>query len=307
MNRKNFLTTALLGFALAVLPRRSEGAYNRAHPMDGAASVPRQCPAPSAVDVDRAKRARHAEVVAKWLDDSLEPVATWVDDVAPPAPKLSGISLPYVSVWCQCPACNGSGFRGEDRDQCGYCGMAGRLVTTEIFGMYNAEGNAEVWRALVWHEWSQRNWKEGDGPQPWLPGMLYYIGQQHPEVYDTVVREYIFEWLEKRFDKAHAEAQAVAFVAEVERNNRQDEKLKHLYERDDKIAIRAIKPTYHPGYVDMGGTHRIVWHGSDGVLQSSFNDWDFHSEATANAEAESCRKLFPSLKISVEGRARQTA
>lgn len=158
----------------------------------------------------------------------------------PPMPKVSGVNA-GGGIWCQCPACLGSGFRGEDRDKCGYCRMNGYLVTTETFGMYNGEGNAEVWRAMVWHEWSQRDWKESvDGPQPWLPGMLYYIGQQHPEVYDTVVRENIYLWLEKRFDKAHAQAQYDAFVAEVERNDLLDGKFKHLYEYDDAAKKRTL-------------------------------------------------------------------
>lgn len=152
-------------------------------------------------------------------------------EAVPPMPKLSGAT--GKSLVCQCPACFGKGFikrmhkdQCVDTEACSYCHMNGHLVTTETFGMYNGEGNAEVWRAMVWHEWSQRNWKESDGPQPWLPGMLYYIGQQHPEVYDTVVCENVYLWLEKRFDKAHAQAQLDAWVAEIKRNDLADREIK---------------------------------------------------------------------------------
>lgn len=176
---------------------------------------------------EAASNRRHEEKMQGIRDQVLEKIKNLPapEVVAnPPMPKLSGAS--GKSLVCRCPACFGKGFikrihedQCVDTESCSYCHMNGHLVTTETFGMYNGDGNAEVWRAMVWHEWSQRNWKESDGPQPWLPGMLYYIGQQHPEIYDTVVRENIYLWLTKRFDKAHAQAQLDAWVVEIQRND----------------------------------------------------------------------------------------
>lgn len=206
MNRKNFPTTALMGLGLAAVPRKAEGT-----PPAPLAGIAKKLP-------------------CDLIKTSYEGLSV-VNIPAPPVagtPKLSGASGNLL--FCQCPACNGSGFirrMHKDTEACSYCRMVGHLVTTETFGMYNAEGNAEVWRALVRHEWSQRNWKESvDGPQPWLPGMLYYIGQKHPEVYDTAVRDNIYTWLEKRFDKAHAQAQYEAWVGEIVRNIREEESAK---------------------------------------------------------------------------------
>lgn len=223
MNRRNLLTLSIATL-LGGIASRVSGAGKAIKAPEAAASLPK------GTSEGRLLYRKGSELLT--LDELFK------SSSVPPALNLSGVHfadgparpdrVPNGSIWCQCPACSGSGFRGEDRDQCNYCKMAGKLTTSESFGMYTGKGNAEVWRALVWHEWSQRNWRESDGSKPSLPGMLCLIGQQHPEVYDTAVRENIFVWLTKRFDKKHAEAQFVAFVAEVERNNRQDEKLKRV-------------------------------------------------------------------------------
>lgn len=225
MNRKHFIAIAATSIVAAAFSREVKGAVRAIKPpVIPAGRDIRQSPvfADGAAQIPTSRESRLTAAVGA--------------DIAPicgvlPLPKLSGYT--EKSLVCQCPACNGSGFRGEDRDECGYCHMNGILTTTERFAMYNDEGNAEVWRALVWHEWSQRNWKESDGPKPWLPGMLCHIGEQHPEVYDTAVRDRIFAWLENRFDKAHAQVQYDAWVAEVECQNREHEKYKAIYARHE--------------------------------------------------------------------------
>jgi hypothetical protein len=204
MNRRNFFTAAM-ALGLAVISRKAEAA-------------PAQIKAPRPT----IRTSYEGSDVVNIEVASLPPVSGVYQGEWLYRPS----AVPSGSLWCQCPACSGSGFRGEDRDECSYCHMAGKLTTTETFAMYNGEGNAEVWRALVWHEWSQRNWKESDGPQPWLPGMLCYIGEKHPEVYDTAVRDNIYTWLEKRFDKSHAQAQYEAWVGEIVRNIREEEAAK---------------------------------------------------------------------------------
>jgi len=227
MNRRNLLTLSL-ATVLGGIASRVSGA--------GAAKPPKASWALDSISAPPVP-------LAGWNLPTPKPSDQWVYDDGSPTSPLSGR---YIEgrFWCKCPACYGSGFRGADRDECSYCKMDGRLVTTETFAMYNGEGNAEVWRALVWHEWSQRNWRESDGPRPWLPGMLYYFGQRHPEVYDTAVRDYIFAWLEKRFDKAHAQAQYDAWVAEIKRHEvYPDEK---RYGRDG--ALEEV-PYFAPGCI----------------------------------------------------------
>jgi hypothetical protein len=150
-------------------------------------------------------------------------------------PAVSGHIPEAGVIWCACPNCNGVGFVGGE-DSCGYCKTAGMFTRTDTsrFGMYGVEGGAEVWRALVWHEWSVSNYyREDKGPKPYLAGMLCNIGDRHPEVYDTAVRECLFTYLEAQHGKAHAEAQLSQWYAEVEKQNREDARYKSLYARDD--------------------------------------------------------------------------
>lgn len=224
MDRRNFFTAAM-ALGLAVIPRKVEAAppalVTKAKKLSLMPTVTK-----THAEVEEMYRKSRPAIRTSYEgpdvvnipasypspDFYCSPEAVENRKAVEPEPKLSGAS--GKSLVCRCPACLGSGFRGIDRDECGYCHMNGHLVTTETFGMYNGEGNAEVWRAMVWHEWSERNWRESDGPKPWLPGMLCNIGEKHPEVFDTAVRENIFVWLEKRFDKTHAKGQIEAWAKE---------------------------------------------------------------------------------------------
>lgn len=275
MTRRSILTTALISLTAFFLPRRSEAATHLPN-------IPRKVAEPAPVP---------SELIQPFATD--RPHGHETGGILGNVTKLSGVSLPFVSVWCQCPNCNGKGFVGGE-DNCGYCRAGGSLKTAETFRMFSSEGDAEVFRALAWHEWSLSNyWREDKGPKPFLAGMLYCIGQQHPEVYDTAVREAIFSWLENRFDRKHAQEQARAlfdYLAPAERQ-----------EAREKLRGRAAEAAgIGLPYVDMGGTHRLEWMGRDGKKDwCRYQDWQYFSKESAEKVAEICRKDFPSMNIVV--------
>jgi uncharacterized protein YodC (DUF2158 family) len=75
------------------------------------------------------------------------------------------------------------------------------------------------------------------------------------------------------------------------------------------LAVRCAPCSFVPfsPRSDLGGSYRITWSKDGGEIESARNDWAYYSQDFAEAEAEECRRLFPNLKISVEGRARRDA
>lgn len=291
MNRKNFLGLALTGLFVAILPKRSKATPSFIGP-----GIPSTAPAgatgvltENVIGVDFGTEGVVNMVVKSRAElEEFYPRASTsyngpdVVQIAP-AHALSGVN-PDGGIWCQCPHCLGKGFL-NDEDTCGYCGeMSCLLGYATSFGMTTREGDAEVFRALVWHEWSESKYFPlGERVAPSLPCMLVNIATDHPEVNDTAVREAVYVWLKSR--SGHDVAQAWIEQWSAERK----------YREEMKATVVVPIPDFRPGDVvqlivdngvtapapmtveeSLGDEVRCVWFDNGVVYRQGFNSGHLH-------------------------------